>query len=89
MLQFYSILQKRNVVRQPQAKATMSGEKLLCVVSGYHMYRMVWDPYLDGGFSTKHKQSNPHDKYTTAVLPNDWKHPEIVGYRTSSIKCQT
>ena len=85
MLQFYSILLKRNVVRQPQANATMSGERLPCVVSGYHMYTMVWAPYLDGGFSTSTSKAI---HMTNTPLPF-WKHPEIVGYRTLLIKCQT
>ena len=37
--------------------------KLLCVVRGYHVYKYVWDPYLEDEFTTKHQRLNHHDQY--------------------------
>ena len=38
-------------------------------VRGYHVYRSVWDPFLDDTFTTKHDRANSHDKYAIAVMP--------------------
>ena len=40
----------------------------------------MWDPHLGEGFTTKHEQNNPHDKYAVAVLPVDAKSKRTVGH---------
>ena len=49
-------------------------------VRGYHVYRSVWDPFLDDTFTTMHKKANSHEKYAIAVMPEDSKRKEIVGH---------
>ncbi len=59
--------------------------KLMCVVRGYHVYKDVWDPYLEDDFTTKHQRHNPHDKYAVAILPVDAKTKTIVGHLPKEI----
>ena len=46
--------------------------KLLCMMRGYHVYKHVWDLYLEDEFTTKHQRRNPH-KYAIAILLVDMK----------------
>ena len=54
--------------------------KLLCVVRGYHIYKDVWDPYLEDEFTTKHQRFNHHDQYAIAVVLVDMKDKMVVGH---------
>ena len=71
----------------PTSNKSKCGEqrKLLHVVRGYHGYESSWEPYLCNEFSTKHEKSNPHDKYTIAVLPVDDKVTKIVDHLPKEI----
>ena len=40
--------------------------KLLCVVRGYHVYKDVWDPYLEDEFTIAYKRAlsgSPHRSF--------------------------
>ena len=47
--------------------------KFMCSLTGYHVYKDVWEPYIHDDLITKHQRHNPHDKYAVAVLPVDAK----------------
>lgn len=54
--------------------------KIPSAVRGYHVYKDVWDPYLDDTFTTKHERANSHDRYAMAVIPDDVKRKRTVGH---------
>ena len=41
--------------------------KLLCIVRSYHVYKHVWDLYLDDNFMMEHQRRIPYNKHTIAI----------------------
>ena len=46
------------------------------VVRGHHIYKRVWDPYLDELLTVQPEAGNDHDRHAVSVL----KDGEIVGH---------
>ena len=59
--------------------------KVSSAVRGYHVYKDVWDPFVDDTFITKHERDNTHDKYAVAVIAYDMKTRTVVGHLTKDI----
>ena len=49
------------------------------MVRGYHVYKDVWDPFVNDTLVTKHERDNTHDKYAVAVIADDMKTRTVVG----------
>ena len=64
--------------------------KIASAVKGYHVYKGVWDPFVEDTFITKHEQGNAHDKYYAVSITDDLKTKTVVGHllkEISKISC--
>ena len=41
--------------------------KLLCMVRSYHVYKHMWDLYLDDNFMMEHQRRIPYNKHTIHI----------------------
>ena len=62
------------------ASSSASEIKISSAVRGYHVYKEIWDPFIDDTFGTKHERGNSHDRYAMAVIPDDMKRKRVVGH---------
>ena len=73
---FRRALKQLEQIILPNVLLTMGQWRFMCIVYGYHVYKELWEPFLNDEFTTKHQRNNPHD-YAVAVLKTD---AEIVGH---------
>lgn len=45
-------------------------------ITGHHVYKFVWTPFIGEELCLEAKDSNQHDKSTVAIITND----EVVGH---------
>ena len=63
-----------SIVATNMAESSSTSEiRIPSAVRGYHVYKEIWDPFIDDTFTTKHERGNAHDRYAMAVIPDDMK----------------
>ena len=90
----FTVFYHQNLLPQPPSQLTPEPPELLTMaesssaseiriysaVRGYHVYKEIWDPFIDDTFSTKHERGNSHDRYAMAVIPDDIKRKRVCGH---------
>ena len=59
-----------------EVKATKTTFKKSSVITGHHVYKYVWSPYIGEALSVVQEKDNQYDKYAVSVK----KSGEIVGH---------
>ena len=53
------------------------------VLTGHHVYKATWTPFIKETLSVEREEGNQYNKYTVSVV----KAGEIVGHGSQSISC--
>lgn len=59
-----------------EVKATTTTFEKSSVITGHHVYKYVWSPYIGEALSVEQEKDNQYDKYAVSVK----KSGEIVGH---------